>query len=145
MSLTEPVPTGMVAPPSGVSPVGIAPQTQVEPWQSLPPVHADPVPHRQTPPVQVSVVEVSQAAQAAPAVPQAAKLGTWQTPALQQPLGQVALVHWQIPPTHAWPAPQGAPPPHLQVAETQLSDAVVSQLKQAAPPVAPQWAAVGGL
>lgn len=74
--------------------------------------------------------------QAPPAVP------AWQVLFWQQPVGQLAALHSQAPPTHAWPRAQAGPLPHWQVPWAQLSARVALQAEQLAPAV-PHSAAVG--
>ena len=66
-----------------------------------------------------------------------------QTPALQQPVGQLVASHTHAPPEHRWPTPQVGFIPHLQVPLEQLS-APNPQLVQV-PPALPHSVAVGGL
>jgi len=60
----------------------------------------------------------------------------------QQPVGQLVASHTHAPPTHFWPVPQAAAPPHLQVPPLQLSARFASHALHTAP-AAPQAAAVG--
>lgn len=120
-------------------------QTQVPFAQTCPAPHAAPAPHRHAPPVQAFVVPV-QAEQAAPPVPHAAAVcavPTMHAPALQQPVGQLAALHTQAPPTQRNPAPHAAPVPQRQAPEVQRSPAS-PQLEHAAP-AAPQAVALVGV
>jgi hypothetical protein len=100
-----------------------------------------PVPHRQVPLLQVSVVVESQVVQVPPPVPQAVGSLVLQRPAEQQPLGQLAASQVQMPLLHSWPVEQGLPVPHLHTPPEQVS-AVMPHFVHV-PPEVPQ--AVGSL
>ncbi len=93
----------------------VASHTQLPATQCWPSAHAGPVPHWQAPSTEhESAVTPSHESHDAPAVPQAARLRLRHCPiASQQPSGQDAAVHWQVPPTHCWPAEHCAPAPQL--------------------------------
>ena len=123
----------------------VALHTQLPPEQVCPVPQAAPVPHRQAPLVQVLVLP-EHGTQAAPPVPQEAALcpaPLTQTPALQQPEGQLVASHTQAPPEQRCPVAQALPGPHLQAPVVQRSP-VVPQVVQA-PPLVPHWVAVVGL
>lgn len=105
--------------------------------QTCPAAHAGPVPQRHAPPVQAFVAPV-QAAHAAPPVPHAAGVCAapcTHTPALQHPVGQLAALQTQTPPTQRRPAPHAAPVPQRHAPVVQRSPAR-PQLAQAAPAAA---------
>jgi len=54
----------------------------------------------------------------------------WQVPVadVQQPLGQLAALHLQVPETHCWPSPHAALVPHRQAPARQLSERNVLQV-----------------
>lgn len=108
------------------------------PWVQLwPAAHAAPAPQWQKPFEQVSVTP-EHWLQAAPPVPQAVALcplPVMQTPALQQPVGQLVASQVQAPPTQRVPGPQAALMPHLHAPPEQLS-ALLPQAEQV-PPFAP--------
>jgi hypothetical protein len=119
----------------------VASHTHAPPTQRWPTPHAAPAPHWQPPAAQLSARVVSQVAQPPPAVPHAVVDGVWQTLPLQQPLGQLAALHTHAPPTHACPAPQGAPVPHAHAPAVQRSDVVASHAPHA-PPAGPHAVAL---
>jgi hypothetical protein len=75
--------------------------------------------------------------QAAPLTPHAAFwLPGWQTPLLsQQPPGQLEALQTHAPPTHARPAPQATPVPHLHAPPAHESALVGSHTLHDPPPV----------
>lgn len=86
-------------------------QTQMPPMHCSPALHIALPPHLQAPELQLSARVMSQAVQAAPLVPQAPSVGgVMQLPLLQQPFGQVELLHAP----HA-PLAQGRAPQFWQV------------------------------
>ena len=60
----------------------------------------------------------------------------------QHPVGQLAALHTQAPPTQRWPAPQAAEVPHWQAPLVQLSAEAASHEVHAAPAM-PHCEAVG--
>jgi hypothetical protein len=142
---TQAAPPVPHAPVDGVSqtlpwqqPVGqdVALQTQLPPTHAWPTAHCGPLPQEQAPLAQESDRFGSQATQLTPNTPHADCVGVVHVPFEQQPRGQDAALHTQVPPTHAWPAAHGAPLPHRHcpVAE-QLSDVRGSQAVHAPPPM----------
>ena len=67
-------------------------QLQLPFLHACPTAQAAPMPHLHEPPLQVSARVMSQAVQAAPPLPQLARLGVAQAPLLQHPLAQLAAV-----------------------------------------------------
>jgi hypothetical protein len=63
--------------------------------------------------------------QESPSVPHADVVGgeTQLTPE-QHPVGQLAALHLQAPPTHSWPARHAARPPHVQAPLAEQPSAV---------------------
>jgi hypothetical protein len=124
--------------PLAQQPVGqdVALHTQVPLMQVVPAPHAGLLPHRQAPvkPSQVSAVVDEQALQLAPPVPQVVKVGAWQAPPAQHPLGHDCALQTQAPLTHTVPAPHAGlvPQPHSPVTE-QTFARVGSHATQAAP------------
>jgi hypothetical protein len=114
-------------------------QTHAPPTQALPVPHAGPEPQPQVPPAQLSAVRGSQVVQAAPPVPQEPVAGVLQTLPLQQPEGQLAALHTQVPPTQAEPAAHAAPPPQEQLPPLQVSLAPHAMQDE---PLSPQAAVV---
>jgi hypothetical protein len=120
-------------------PFGHEPGVQTQ----LPPTHAWPAwqnplrPQRHCPPEQVSP-RGPQGTHALPCWPHAVGDGTVQVLPLQQPLGQELALQTHMPPTQAWPAPQGPAEPHLQAPPVQLSPATPQSTH--APPTGPQAA-----
>lgn len=71
--------------------------------------------------MQVSAVVDEQALQAAPPAPHADAVGVTHWLFWQHPDGQLAALHWQAPPTHAWPWSQAGPAPQVQAPAVQRS------------------------
>lgn len=103
------------------------------PLQRCPPPQAGPSPHRQAPSgLQVSALLVSQVRQAAPGAPHADRLRPRHTLPAQHPSGHDASSQTQTPPSHRWPSPHGAVPPHRHSPVTaQVSARSASQARQA--------------
>jgi hypothetical protein len=115
--------------------------TQLPPTQSWPAPQGALAPQRQAPPTQLSARLVLQPKQALPPPPQlAVVLPGWQEVPLQQPLPHEVVLHWQEPPTHCWPAPQGPLAPQRQAPLAEQPSATMPQLVQARPltPHAPE-------
>lgn len=141
----EPLVPGLQLEPLQQPPQVVPLQTQTPPEHACPLAQAAPVPHRQTPPeLQLSEVVAEQLVQAEPELPQLPVVGgATQVFPEQQPPGQLTPSHTHTPPEHRWPAPQGAPVPHLQLPPLQLFAREVLHDVQAAPPL-PHAEVVGG-
>ena len=83
------------------------------------------------------IAPLPQTAHAAPPIPQKLfDVPGWQTPPLQQPVGQLLALQTHAPPTHWVPEGHGPPvEPHTHIPFTQLSAWLGLQLTHAAPPV----------
>jgi hypothetical protein len=149
MQVSPPVPQWSMAEVSQVLPLQHPPAQLVlshahwwDPLQSCPAAHSAAEPQVQSPPTQLSARRVSQAAHAAPPLPQCCLLtdasATHVAPS-QQPSQPLWGSQTQVPPVpHRWPAAHGAgvaAAPHEQVPATQLSALVASHEAQAPPPV----------
>ncbi|GMU61184.1 MAG: hypothetical protein AMXMBFR34_29470 [Myxococcaceae bacterium] len=118
-------------------PVGqlVESHTQVPPRQRCPAAHCGLVPHRHWPPLQVSARPVTQAVQAPPVVPHAARSITRHWLDWQHPVGQLVESHTHAPETQRCPTAHAALLPHRHTPLAQESAFVVSQAVQAPPPV----------
>lgn len=114
----------------------VASQMHRPPTQRWPPAQAGPVPHWQAPVVlQRLALLMSQAAHAAPAVPQAVKDGVVHTPPAQHPDGHDVASHMHVPFMHRCPEPHGgALPQRHSPSMEQVSARSGSQAVQAAAP-----------
>jgi hypothetical protein len=119
----------------------VASQTQAPPTHFEPGLHDGPVPHAHAPAVHESATVESHVEHPAPPVPQAVT-ELLQTLPAQHPVGQEAALQTHAPPTHACPAPQAAPVPHLHAPPLQVSEVVGSHFTHALP-AAPQAAVLG--
>jgi hypothetical protein len=115
--------------------LGSQTQTPAEQW--VPAEQTLPVfPHSHCPVgEQVSESGGAQLLQVAPPTPQDPAFGdVVQTEPVQQPPAQELPLHWQTPPTHWVPRPQGAPLPHSQLPPSQLLAVFGSHAEQRLPP-----------
>ena len=111
-------------------------QTQLPLRQTVPAAQAGLVPQRQAPVVvsHVSARSGGHGVQLPPPTPQAPRLGVWQAPLAQQPVGQARASQTQAPSTQLFPAPHAGCPPHMQTpASEQPSAREGSQATHAAP------------
>jgi hypothetical protein len=116
--------------------------TQAPPTQSAPAPQSPELPHRQRPLVQAFEVAALHATQAAPPLPQVAKVEVVHWPPAQHPLGQEVPSQTQAPPRQCCPAAQGGPLPQAHWPEaSQRLASVLLHAVQALPPM-PQFARV---
>jgi len=83
----------------------------------------------------------SHGAQAAPAVPQAARVGgKTQAAPTQQPKGQLLSSQMQLPRRQRCPAAQASPPPQVHSPLCEQPSAMVASQARQALPAPPHWA-----